>query len=141
MKEINQKILKGKDNTEPPHSLDIYIGQRLRALRMTHGESQEKLGKRCRLTFQQIQKYEKGINHLSHKRAFEIAQAYAVPIGYFTDGFEENLLADFDDADLALSRATLQLIKQYNKLDNATQKAVLGVLNAVVSERQAQYGK
>lgn len=141
MKEREQNRLKGKDKKDQPSPLDMYIGQRLKALRMTHGESQDKLGKRCRLTFQQIQKYEKGINHLTHKRAYEIAMQYGVPIGYFTDGFEENLLAEFNDADLALSRATLQLIKQYNKLDNITQKAVLGVLNAVVSEKQAQNGK
>lgn len=141
MKTGKQMLREGKDNKEQPHPLDIYIGQRLKALRTTHGESQDKLGKRCGLTFQQIQKYEKGINHLTHKRTYEIARQYGVPIGYFTDGFEKNLPAEFNDGDLALSHATQLLIKQCNKLDTVTQKTVLGVLNAVVSEMQAQNGK
>ncbi|SOC21456.1 helix-turn-helix domain-containing protein [Thalassospira xiamenensis] len=66
--------------------LDKFVGIRLRALRNTHGLSQEKLGEMIGLTFQQVQKYESGANRISASRLYEIAQAFSVDINFF---FEE----------------------------------------------------
>ena len=71
-----------KSNSE----LDTFIGARLRMRRLMLGMSQEALGEKLSLTFQQIQKYEKGTNRVSASRLYELAQALDVPVQYFFDG-------------------------------------------------------
>jgi transcriptional regulator with XRE-family HTH domain len=69
-----------------PNPVDIHVGRRLRFRRMMLGMSQEKLGAELGLTFQQIQKYEKGSNRIGASRLYDIARILAVPVGFF---FEE----------------------------------------------------
>lgn len=66
--------------------IDIHVGSRVKLRRMTLGVSQERLGRLLGLTFQQIQKYEKGSNRISASRLFAIAQALDTPVQFF---FEE----------------------------------------------------
>lgn len=66
--------------------IDIHIGNRLRMRRMLLGMSQEMLGEALGLTFQQIQKYEKGLNRIGAGRLYRIAQVLGVGIEYFYDG-------------------------------------------------------
>ncbi|WP_425410403.1 helix-turn-helix domain-containing protein [Hyphococcus sp.] len=79
-----QKAASGKDN---PHPVDVYVGQRVKLRRMAMGLSQEKLGKAMELTFQQIQKYEKGANRISASKLYELGQELEVPIQFFYDGY------------------------------------------------------
>ncbi|AQS85385.1 MAG: helix-turn-helix transcriptional regulator [Acetobacter aceti] len=65
--------------------LDAHVGARIRLRRTMLGMSQEKLGEAISLTFQQIQKYERGTNRVSASRLFEIAKVLDVPIGFFYD--------------------------------------------------------
>lgn len=65
--------------------LDAHVGARIRLRRTMLGLSQEKLGEAINLTFQQIQKYERGANRVSASRLFEIAKVLDVPIGFFYD--------------------------------------------------------
>ena len=76
-----------KSNSE----LDTYIGARLRMRRLMLGMSQEALGEKLSLTFQQIQKYEKGTNRVSASRLYELAQALDVPVQYFFDGIRPRM--------------------------------------------------
>ncbi len=71
-----------------PNQIDVQVGQRVRMRRMLLGFSQEKLGEACSLTFQQIQKYEKGVNRIGGSRLFQIAKALSVPPGYFFEEIE-----------------------------------------------------
>ena len=68
------------------HEIDAYIGARVRLRRLMLQMSQEALGEELALTFQQVQKYEKGINRISASRLFELANALRVPVSYFFDG-------------------------------------------------------
>ena len=68
-----------------PNPLDIHVGTRVRFRRMLLGMSQEKLGERLGLTFQQIQKYEKGVNRIGASRLFDQSQILAVPVQFFYD--------------------------------------------------------
>lgn len=70
-------------------ALDAYIGARVRMRRLMLNMSQEALSGKLGVTFQQVQKYEKGLNRISASRLFELAQALRVPIGYFYDGLDE----------------------------------------------------
>lgn len=69
-----------------PNPIDVQVGARVRMRRMLVGLSQEKLGERIGLTFQQIQKYEKGTNRISASRMQQISEALTVPVAYFFDG-------------------------------------------------------
>lgn len=70
----------------PPNPIDKHVGSRVRMRRMMLGMSQEKLGDALRLTFQQVQKYEKGTNRISASRLQHISQILQVPVTFFFDG-------------------------------------------------------
>ena len=63
--------------------IDVHVGSRVRLRRMLLGMSQEKLGEHLGLTFQQIQKYEKGINRIGASRLFDLSQVLGVPVQFF----------------------------------------------------------
>lgn len=66
-----------------PNPIDSHVGTRVRLRRMLLGMSQERLGERLGLTFQQVQKYEKGVNRIGASRLFDLSQVLGVPIQYF----------------------------------------------------------
>jgi transcriptional regulator with XRE-family HTH domain len=67
-------------------SVDVYVGARMRRRRMQLGMSQQALAARLGVSFQQVQKYEKGANRLSASALYEAAGALAMPVGAFFDG-------------------------------------------------------
>ena len=72
-------------NARRPNPVDVHVGSRVRLRRMLLGMSQEKLGEHLGLTFQQIQKYEKGVNRIGASRLFDLAQVLGVPVQFFYD--------------------------------------------------------
>ena len=68
-----------------PNPIDVHVGNRVRMRRMLVGMSQEKLGDALGLTFQQVQKYEKGANRVSASRLYQMASTLGVPIQFFFD--------------------------------------------------------
>jgi transcriptional regulator with XRE-family HTH domain len=72
--------------TKVPNPIDKHVGARVRMRRMLIGMSQEKLGEALGLTFQQIQKYEKGANRISASRLQQISDALNTPLSYFFKG-------------------------------------------------------
>lgn len=70
-------------------ALDAYIGARVRLRRLMLNMSQENLSGKLGVTFQQVQKYEKGLNRISASRIYELAQALSVPVSYFYDGLDQ----------------------------------------------------
>lgn len=72
-------------NVRRPNPMDVHVGSRVRLRRILLGMSQEKLGERLGLTFQQIQKYEKGVNRIGASRLFDMARVLGVQIQYFYD--------------------------------------------------------
>jgi len=71
---------------QPPNAIDIQIGARLKTRRIEVGMSQQILGRHLGLTYQQIQKYEKGINRIGASRLQQIGRILKVPAGYFFEG-------------------------------------------------------
>src|SRR5471030_2652213 len=69
-----------------PNPIDLHVGARIRLRRRMQGVSQEKLADALGLTFQQVQKYERGTNRVSASKLYEIATALRSPISYFFDG-------------------------------------------------------
>ncbi len=71
------------DNVKKPNPIDIHVGSRVRLRRTMLGHSQEKLGNALGITFQQIQKYEKGANRIGASRLQQIANVLTVPVAFF----------------------------------------------------------
>ncbi len=69
------------------HHIDIHVGTRVRTRRKALKISQQELAGHLNLTFQQVQKYERGSNRISASKLFEIAQVLQVPVAYFFDGY------------------------------------------------------
>jgi transcriptional regulator with XRE-family HTH domain len=72
-------------NARRANPIDVHVGSRVRLRRMLLGMSQERLGERLGLTFQQVQKYEKGVNRIGASRLFDLAQVLGVPVQFFYD--------------------------------------------------------
>jgi len=75
--------IKTKTSPKRPNSTDAYVGSRVRMRRKVLGMSQEKLGAQLGITFQQVQKYEKGVNRIGASRLQKISQILEMPISYF----------------------------------------------------------
>lgn len=106
--------------------MDVHVGQRIRLRRMVLGLSQEKLAEGLGLTFQQVQKYEKGVNRVGASRLFDLARVLEVPVAYFFDGLLPPAPAfpapshvdvpTVPSSDPGLKRETLELIRAYNSI-------------------------
>ncbi len=72
---------------DEPNPVDVFVGQKLKTRRNLIGITQENLAEAAGITFQQVQKYEKGRNRLSASRLFQFSRVLSVPIAYFFEGF------------------------------------------------------
>ena len=71
------------------HPVDVHVGKRVRHRRWMVGMTQQQLGDKVGIKFQQVQKYETGTNRISASRLFEIAAALEAPVSYFFEGLEQ----------------------------------------------------
>jgi len=112
--------------------VDMHVGTRIRLRRTLMGLSQEKLGEMVGLTFQQIQKYEKGANRVGASRLYQFAKVLDVPPSFFFDDMADDVsggpitgLAEPDaesydaDPDPMMKRETLELVRAYYRIDDA----------------------
>ncbi|HXP03470.1 MAG TPA: helix-turn-helix transcriptional regulator [Stellaceae bacterium] len=120
----------GRRKSDRPDPTDVHVGSRVRLRRNMMALSQEKLGEALNLTFQQVQKYERGANRISASRLHELSRILDVPVQFFFDttdpvraaplgGFAESAQEAFD-SDLLGRRDTRELIGAYFQIDNAT---------------------
>src|SRR5215470_2968702 len=116
-----------------PNPIDVHVGGRVRLRRTLLGMSQEKLAEAIGLTFQQVQKYERGANRVGSSRLFDLARVLEVPIAYFFEDMEASV-ADKSpsrlmgvserrmplytaDPDPLARRETLELVRAYYRID------------------------
>lgn len=79
--------MESTDTDRSPDPVDLYVGARIRMRRKLLGISQERLAEQLGLTFQQVQKYERGANRVSASKLHAIGTALGAPVAYFFDGF------------------------------------------------------
>ena len=91
-----------------PNPIDVHVGQRVRQRRTLLGMSQEKLAEAIGLTFQQVQKYERGANRVGSSRLFDLARVLDVPISYFFEDMEANVAAKSPSRLMGVSESKLQ---------------------------------
>ena len=109
-----------------PHPVDVHAGARVRLRRTLLGMSQETLGEAVNLTFQQIQKYERGTNRMGSSRLFEMSKVLDVSISFFFDDMppevsgERTGPVDVPAAELGAmaKRETLELVRAYYRIKN-----------------------
>jgi len=77
--------------TDEPHPVDIFVGNRLHELRRARGVTQQELAEQLKITFQQVQKYETGVNRISAGRLLLVAQLFNLPVGFFFDGLPDTI--------------------------------------------------
>lgn len=141
-----------KNQTRKPNPIDIHVGGRIRLRRMMSGLSQERLGEHMGLTFQQIQKYEKGANRVGASRLFQLAQVLEVPVSYFFDdlesdeasglasGFAESKSQDFV-LEFLNSREGLELNRAFVKIqDPKVRRKVVDLIRSLSEEESGEDG-
>ncbi len=107
-----------------PHPVDVFVGRRARERRALEGMSQTAVAEKLGLSFQQLQKYEKGTNRISASRLYELGQLFGVPVTYFYEGMEAGKGAPSRDETLT-TRETLELVKAYYAIsDPATRDSI-----------------
>ena len=133
-----------------PSPIDVHVGTRVRLRRTLLGMSQERLGEALGLTFQQVQKYERGVNRVGASRLFDLSRILDVPISFFFDDMPDSLAAAFGGqpsgrriagfadtqdgfADDTLNRReTLELVRAYYRItDPAVRKRVFDLIKSM----------
>lgn len=133
--------------TKAPDPTDKHVGSRVRMRRMMLGMSQEKLGDALKLTFQQVQKYEKGANRIGASRLQQIAEALQVPVSFFFEGAPPGQgtspgLAEAPPsayvADFLATSDGLALIKAFVQIkDGRVRRRIVHLVEAIVEAHAA----
>lgn len=131
--------------------IDAHVGRRVRLRRTLLGMSQERLGELLGLTFQQVQKYERGVNRIGSSRLYELGRILDVPVSFFFDDMsegearaggaapsglaEERAPFEHEEVDLPLDkRETLELVRTYYRIaDPAVRKRLFELAKALAN--------
>jgi len=129
------------DQKKQPNPIDVYVGSRIRMRRNILGMSQEKLGEHLGITFQQIQKYEKGTNRVGASRLQAIASILEVPPSFFFDGApggQEGLMEESQSTymvDFLSSTEGIQLNRAFARIeDPKVRRKVIDLVRALAGE-------
>ncbi len=130
------------------NAVDLQIGNRVRLRRMLVGISQERLGELLKITFQQIQKYERGTNRISASRLMHIAKVLGVTINYFYDalqladepietpGFAEHSSEEAEMLTFLGTREGIELNRAFQRIaDPAKRRAVVELVRTMAGEK------
>jgi transcriptional regulator with XRE-family HTH domain len=139
------------------HPVDEYVGKRVRLRRILMGMSQEALGLAVGVTFQQVQKYERGINRIGCSRLYQFSQRLGTPISFFFDGFDNDNGSDIEypkapasqllrvaesampafEYEQMSSRETLEMMRAFNRIsDPQVRKRVFDLVRALADEQE-----
>lgn len=126
---------RGRTASGAPNPVDIHVGARVRLRRTLLGMSQEKLGEAIGLTFQQVQKYERGANRVGASRLYDLSRVLEVPVSFFFDDMPDEISSksvherremsespDPFDNDPMNRRETLELVRAYYRISDPNQR-------------------
>ncbi len=156
--EINKISRRGRTPLGEPNPIDIHVGNRIRLRRTLLGLSQEKLASLLGLTFQQIQKYERGMNRVGASRLWDLSRVLEVPVNFFYEDMDKEIasksprmfsLSDSQpeylkeddeavyDADPMQRKETIELVKAYYKIPN--RKAAKHMFDLIIAMSKSTY--
>ena len=122
------------------HPVDVHVGKRIRHRRWMVGMTQQQLGENVGIKFQQIQKYETGMNRVSASRLWDIAAALDVPISFFFEGVEEetggidHLVDARKKGDLLADREALELVRSYYAIPEQQRRRLFDLARVLSEE-------
>ncbi len=136
-----------RGNSRRANPIDRYVGERVKMRRMLLGMSQERLGEQLGLTFQQVQKYEKGVNRIGASRLFDLAQVLGVPIQFFYEnipsavsgqpqapGFADNRGESYV-SDFLSSRDSVELNKAFARItDPRVRRSIVDMVRSIAGD-------
>jgi transcriptional regulator with XRE-family HTH domain len=144
----------GERNARRANPIDMHVGSRVRLRRMLLGMSQEKLAEQLGLTFQQVQKYERGINRIGASRLFDLSRLLGVSVQYFYDDAPElasggSVPAGFAERpsdnyvfDFLNSREGLELNRAFLRIpDPKVRRSLIDLMKAMASEEEQGGGQ
>ncbi len=149
-KDVSPK--RGRQKSDGPNPVDVHVGGRVRLRRTLLGMRQEKLARAIGLTFQQVQKYERGANRIGASRLHELSQVLDVPVSFFFDdmnnapsgglagvgGLGEEAPPPFEGDPMA-KRETLQLVRAYYQIKSpALRKRILDLTKSLADEENEE---
>lgn len=155
-KKTRKKTARGKAPDGSPNPVDIHVGRRMRLRRTLIGLSQEKLAEALGVTFQQVQKYERGYNRIGASRLWDICTILDIPVGYLFEDMdketekrsprlidtvnfsEEKVSPDFDLMD---KKETLDLIRSYYGITNPEVAKIVRTLLRSLSKEERGEGE
>lgn len=122
--------------------VDHYVGDRIRARRTLLGMTQEHLAAALNISYQQVQKYETGLNRVSAGRLFEISRRLDVPVSFFFEGIEGNVHGE-DAGDTrehgGKNRSTIELVRHFGEItDPSLRTAIIRLIKALAEGAQGK---
>lgn len=126
-------------------NVDAHVGKRLKDRRIMMGLSQEVVAKSVGITFQQVQKYEKGSNAMNSVRLYELASFMGVPVAYFFEGIDEAvsgfaeapaLAFDYEN-DAASDRESMEMMKSFKSIKESNVRRRLSDLMRAIIDNKA----
>lgn len=155
--EIFKRSSRGRTPTGQPNPIDVHVGNRIRLRRTLLGLSQEKMASLLGLTFQQVQKYERGMNRVGASRLWDISRVLEVPVGFFYEDMDQEVASqsprmfsipestplsfaedrDSFDLDPMNRQETIELVRAYYKISN--RKAARHVYDLIVALSKTTY--
>ena len=129
-----------RHRADHPNPVDVHVGGRVRLRRTVLGLSQEKLGAALGLTFQQVQKYERGTNRIGASRLFELSRVLDVPVGFFFEEYAGRRDGGLSEAPppryeaASMQRDSLELIGIYQRIvDPEMRRQFLDLAKAIAN--------
>jgi transcriptional regulator with XRE-family HTH domain len=149
---MNQKPAGGRRRrrkSDKPNPIDVHVGSRVRLRRTLLGMSQEKLGEAIGLTFQQVQKYERGANRVGASRLYDLSRVLDVPVSFFFDDISTEVaaaaagepvpggaaaIAGRYEPDPMMRRETLELVRAYYRIpDGQIRRRLFDLTKAIAN--------
>lgn len=112
------------------HPVDVHVGKRIRHRRWMVGMTQQQLADSVGIKFQQIQKYETGMNRVSASRLWDIARTLGVVIGFFFDGLDKDDEMT-READLFANKEAMELVRAYYAIPEAQRRRLFDLAQAL----------
>lgn len=115
------------------HPVDVHVGKKVRHRRWMVGMTQQQLAEKVGIKFQQIQKYETGMNRVSASRLWDIADNLGVPVGYFFEGLDEvdeNSPSSQMPSDLLSDKEALELVRSYYSMPEDQRKRLFDLVRS-----------
>lgn len=154
---ISKKSNRGRTPQGEPNPIDVHVGNRIRLRRTLLGLSQDKLASMLGLTFQQVQKYERGMNRVGASRLWDISKVLEVPINFFYEDMDKDVanqsprMFNISDAEVDFleeeetvysddpmqRKETIELVKAYYKIAN--RKAAKHLYDLMVALSKSSY--